>query len=141
LRVRTISTRALVCTALAASLSPLGTVPSASAAGTLPDHICHFAWWRGDREVKETIRCAAHRWEVQGGARKALHVADCESGFDPSARGHGYGGVYQHLVSAWPDRAATFGFPDASVFNGRANSIVAVRMAHRASWKPWGNCA
>ena len=78
---------------------------------------------------------------VSGGARKALHVADCESGFDPTARGNGYGGVYQHLISAWPDRAATFGFPDASVFNGRANSIVAVRMAHRSGWKPWGNCA
>lgn len=126
--------------AVAASLLPLVGVPPASA-GRLPDHVCHFAWWRGVREVKETIRCAAHRWEVHGGARKALKVADCESGFNPDARGNGYVGVYQHLKTAWPERAATFGFKGASAFNGRANSIVSIRMAHTSGWGPWKACA
>jgi len=139
--VRVISTRAVLCAAVATSVLPLGAAPDASAAGRLPDHVCHFAWWRGDREVKDTIRCAAHRWEVQGGARKALHVADCESGFNPDARGSGFVGVYQHLKTAWADRASTYGFPGASPFNGRANSIVAIRIAHRTNWKAWGNCA
>lgn len=132
--------RLAVAVSLTATLIPFGGLPQASA-GQLPDHICHFAWWRGDREVKETIRCAAHRWEVNGGARKALRVADCESGFNPDARGNGYAGVYQHVKTAWPDRAATFGFKGASVFNGRANSIVSIRMAHAGGWGPWKGCA
>jgi hypothetical protein len=137
-RGRRLLLAAAVCGVLASSLA---SSPSASAASSLPDRVCHFAWWRGDREVKETIRCAAHRWEVRGGARKALHVADCESGFDPDARGNGFAGVYQHLKTAWPDRATIFGFDGASVFNGRANTIVSIRMAHRGGWDPWSGCA
>ena len=133
------ATRLALAVAVAASLTPLAGVPQASA-GQLPSHVCHFAWWRGVREIKETIRCAAHRWEVHGGARRALKVAECESGFNPDARGNGYVGVYQHLKKAWPDRAATFGFKGASAFNGRANSIVSVRMAHTGGWSPWKSC-
>jgi hypothetical protein len=135
--------KCVLATVIGASLGagPLGFVaPVPALAGSLPDRVCSFAWWRGDREVKDVIRCAAHRWEVKGGARKALHVADCESGFDPDARGNGFAGVYQHLKTAWPDRAATFGFKGASVFNGRANSIVAVRMAHEGGWGAWSGC-
>jgi hypothetical protein len=139
------SRRLVLAAVIAGTLGavPLGfmaPVP-ALAAGSLPDRVCSFAWWRGDREVKEVIRCAAHRWEVKGGARKALDVADCESGCNPDARAEGFAGVYQHLKTAWPDRAATFGFEGASVFNGRANSIVAIRMAHKAGWAAWDGCA
>jgi hypothetical protein len=137
-RGRRLALSVAVCAALVA---PVALAPSAGATGTLPSSICHFAWWRGDREVKETIRCAAHRWEVPGGARKALHVAECESGFNPDARGNGFAGVYQHLKIAWPGRATEFGFDGASVFNGRANSIVSIRMAHRGGWDPWTGCA
>ena len=132
--------RLAVAAVVTLSLVQLAGIQEATA-GQLPDHICHFAWWRGVREVKDTIRCAAHRWEVSGGARKALRVADCESGFNPDARGNGYAGVYQHVKTAWPDRAATFGFKGASVFNGRANSIVSIRMAHTGGWGPWKGCA
>jgi hypothetical protein len=133
----------VLAAAIGASLvaGPLGFSAVPALAGSLPDGVCSFAWWRGDREVKDVIRCAAHHWEVKGGARKALHVADCESGFNPDARGNGFAGVYQHLKTAWPDRATTFGLEGASVWNGRANSIVAVRMAHKAGWGPWSGCA
>ena len=41
----------------------------------------------------------------------------------------------------WPGRAEQWGQDDRSVFNGRANIIVSVRMAHAAgSWSPWVGC-
>ncbi len=137
-RGRRLAVAVVVCGALAA---PLAIASSAEAVGTLPNSVCHFAWWRGDREIKDTIRCAAHRWHVPGGTRKALHVAACESGFNPDARGNGFAGVYQHLKTAWPSRATEFGFDGAAVWNGRANSIVSIRMAHTGGWGPWKGCA
>jgi hypothetical protein len=130
---------------LAAAVSGAGVAAAvpAGATETLKDSVCHFAWWQGPAKVKDTIRCAARRWEVKGGAKKALRVADCESSFNPRAKSEKYGGVYQHLISAWPDRAAFYGFEKTtSVFNGRANTIVAIRMAHRAeNWAAWAGCA
>jgi len=49
-------------------------------------------------------------------------------------------GVHQHALKYWADRAETYGFPDWSVYNGRANVIVSIRMAHRHGWGAW-SCA
>jgi hypothetical protein len=109
---------------------------------TISNQICNFDWSRSTRQVKLLIGCAARRWEVPGGPAKALDVARCESGYQPDAYNPGgFAGVYQHPVRYWRLRANRYGFPGRSVFNGRANIIVAIRLAHSAhSWSDW-SCA
>jgi hypothetical protein len=104
------------------------------------DWVCDYRWRQGPREVKRLIRCAARRWRVPGGPDRAIDVARCESRFDPRAHYNGNAGVFQQRVIYWPDRARTWGFPGASVYNGRANVIVSVRMAARSGWDAW-SCA
>jgi hypothetical protein len=112
-----------------------------SSSRTVSERICDFDWRTGTRQVKQLIKCAVARWNSPGGAKKALSVARCESGFDPDAyNSGGYAGVYQHATRYWPDRADHWGFPDRSAFNGRANVIVSIRMAHASGWGAWG-CA
>lgn len=102
---------------------------------------CDYHWKMGPWQVKHLIRCAARRWHVAGGPDKAVAVASCESHFQPKAYNPGgYAGVFQQSTIYWPDRSKRFGFPHRSVFNGRANIIVSVRMAHRYGWGGWG-CA
>ena len=85
---------------------------------------------------KRLIRCAANRWEVPGGADKAICIADAESGLNPdsrSARG-AYLGLFQHSAEAWPDRYAEWTRPawelDESALSGRTNAIVTMRMVN-----------
>jgi hypothetical protein len=114
---------------------------------------CDLHWWkawstRHDTEpIKDLIRCAAARWPVVGGASKALAVAGCESGFRPDAYGNGNAGVFQHRLPYWPGRYDRFTYPSwhlfSSVYNGRTNVIVSIRMVHAGGWGPWegGICA
>jgi len=114
---------------------------------------CALHWqraWREDgdlRPVRRLIRCATRIWPVPGGARRALGIARCESGFRPDAYGWGNAGVFQHRVVYWPERALRWlrpawfgGVRVPSPYNARANVIVAVRMAHSGGWGPWA-CA
>lgn len=102
--------------------------------------LCDVDWKESRREVKRLIRCAARHWGSPGGPDKALEVARCESGFNSDAYNPGgYAGVYQHAIRYWPERADRWGFPDRSVYNGRANIIVSIRMANSADgWRIWG---
>jgi hypothetical protein len=70
-------------------------------------------------------------------------VARCESNLNPHAYDSGgYAGLFQQSIRYWPGRSEQWGQVDRSVFNGRANIIVSVRMAHAAgSWSPWVGCA
>jgi hypothetical protein len=112
---------------------------SARTGDTVPKRICSYDWREGTWQVKQLIKCAARRWDSPGGPRKALSVAKCESGYDPDAyNSSGYAGVFQHAVRYWPDRSDHYGFPDRSVYNGRANIIVAIRMSRSTGWDPWG---
>jgi hypothetical protein len=103
-------------------------------------HVCNVPWQRGKHQVKRLIHCAAHRWRVPGGPRKAMSVARCESGFRPHAYSGGNGGVFQQRVVYWRGRARRYGFRGWSVYNGRANVIVSIRMAHATGWGDW-SCA
>ena len=112
-----------------------------SGVSTVPDRVCDYHWKRGPWQLKQLIRCSARRWHVAGGPDKAVAVAKCESHFNPKAYNPGgYAGVFQQAVHYWPGRSKTFGFKHWSVFNGRANIMVSVRMAHRFGWGGWG-CA
>jgi soluble lytic murein transglycosylase-like protein len=127
--------------------APLMSSSGATAAETTADRttvrrsICDIDWKRSRFQLKRLIRCAARRWDVNGGPDKAVAVARCESRFNPRAYNPGgYAGVYQQATRYWPTRATTYGFHDYSVYNGRANIMVSVRMAHRGGWGPWA-CA
>lgn len=107
----------------------------------VPRWRCSIDWRDGKAAVTKLIRCAARHWHVPGGPDTAVSVARCESGLDPEAFNRaGYAGVYQQATRYWKTRARSYGFPDWSVFNGRANVIVSIRMAHRFGWGAWG-CA
>ena len=128
------------------SAAPLTTSTGASTtegdrARQVARRVCDYDWKRSTYQLKRLIRCAARRWEVAGGPDKAVSVARCESRFDPRAyNSNGYAGVYQQATRYWRTRSSTYGFRDYSVFNGRANIVVSVRMAHRGGWGPWA-CA
>jgi hypothetical protein len=138
-------TRRLVAAALLLTLV-LAAAPSLMTADARPRttvsrRLCAFDWRRSEYQLKKMIRCAARRWPVAGGPRKALSVARCESRFNHRAYNpSGYAGVYQQATHYWPGRSDAYGFHDYSVFNGRANVMVSVRMAHRGGWSPW-SCA
>jgi hypothetical protein len=109
---------------------------------------------RGEDETvrlysKRLIRCAVERWEVPGGAEKAICIADAESHLNPKARSENgeYLGLFQHSAEAWPDRFETWTRPawelDESALSGRTNAIVAIRMVSADGWGPWqgvGDC-
>jgi hypothetical protein len=98
---------------------------------------------------KRLIRCAAERWEVPGGAEKAICIADAESHLNPRARSEDgeYLGLFQHSADAWPDRYDAWTRPawelDESALSGRTNAIVTIRMVNANGWGPWqgvGDC-
>src|SRR5919204_6112752 len=149
--IRTRGSRAVAALAIAGTigLSLAATPASAQAAGSSTrqarhrsgGRICRIDWKDGRHQVKRLIRCAARTWHVPGGPHKALTVARCESGYDPSAYNPaGYLGVFQQARVYWPGRADRYGFDGRSAFNGRANVIVSIRMAHAGGWSPW-SCA
>lgn len=141
--------RRLLTAALAATLV-LGAAPSEAHHRPGPCARDRHHWYRPWIEhhdvdpIKRIIRCAARRWTVPGGPTFALAVARCESGFRPDAYGNGNGGVYQHRLTYWPGRYDAYArdrwrlYP--SVYNGRTNVIVSIRMAHRQGWGAW-SCA
>lgn len=98
---------------------------------------------------RRLIRCATERWEVPGGADKAVCIADAESNLNPRATSAGgeYLGLFQHSAEAWPERLETWTRPawglDESALSGRTNAIVTARMVNENGWGPWegiGDC-
>lgn len=95
--------------------------------------------------VKKIIACAAKRYQVPGGAERALAIAECESSFDPRAKTGTHVGLYQHRLSLWPARwrkyAKPLGLP-RDPYNPLTNAVVTMRMATDLDigWTPW-SCA
>jgi hypothetical protein len=100
-------------------------------------------------KMKRLIECATDRWEVRGGARRAICVAVAESDLNPQATSAGgdFVGLFQHMADAWPDRFDTWTRPswnlNESALSGRSNTIVTIRMVNADGWGPWrgaGDC-
>ena len=98
---------------------------------------------------RRLIRCAAERWEVPGGPRRAVCIAEAESHLDPEATSAdgSYVGLFQHSAEAWPERYAAWTRPawelDESPLSGRTNAIVTMRMVNAQGWGAWadvGDC-
>ena len=89
------------------------------------------------------IECAATRWPVEGGAEKAICIADRESGLIPTASSATgmYVGLFQHSAADWPCRYDEWTKPwwrlKENPYNGRTNSIVTMRIAHEEGWAAW----
>jgi hypothetical protein len=134
--------RALVAALTGASLLAVAPPAAAGEAQEVPLSVCDYDWHEGPWHVRQLIRCAANRWGSPGGPAKAIEVAYCESGLRPGAYNpNGYAGLFQQATRYWPGRADAYGMPDRSVFNGRANIIVSVRMARSfGSWSAWAGC-
>lgn len=99
--------------------------------------LCPIDWRQSTWHVKKLIRCAATYYDIS--PRRAIYIAWRESRFRSTAYNEEgeAAGIYQHLLKYWPDRAETYGFPDWSAFNARANIIVTMRMVRRFGWAPW----
>lgn len=127
-------------------------LPAGPALGDHRDGPCHLHQQEGETvraHMKRIVRCAVERWEVPGGAEKAICIADAESDLNPEAVGAGgaYLGLYQHSAEAWPDRYATWTRRawdlDDDALSGRTNAIVTVRMVNENGWGGWsgvGDC-
>jgi hypothetical protein len=126
-----------------AALAMTGPATTAGAADEVPRRICDYDWHEGTWHIKQLIKCAARHWDSPGTPLKAIDVAHCESKLEPRAYNpNGYAGLFQQATRYWPDRADHWGQPDRSVFNGRANVIVSIRMAASTnSWTAWAGCA
>lgn len=95
--------------------------------------------------VKKTIWCVAKRLGIPGGPRKAVRIADRETGLgdDEVNDSSGACGIYQH------NPASVFGSRyDANMqkrwkpaprkcLHDRTNIIVSLTMVNRAGWGPW----
>jgi hypothetical protein len=134
--------RAFIAALASASLLAPATTAAAREAQIVPVRVCNYDWRTGTWHIKQLIRCAASRWDSPGTPGQAISVARCESNLNPHAyNSGGYAGLFQQSTQYWPGRAEQWGQDERSVFNGRANIIVSVRMAHAAgSWSPWVGC-
>ncbi|MGZ5291184.1 MAG: hypothetical protein ACXWEH_02525 [Actinomycetota bacterium] len=131
-----------VAAAIVSALLVPGLVGTASAQEQVPRRVCDYDWREGTWHIKQLIQCSAYRWDSPGTPRRAIAFAECESGLRPDAYNeNGYAGLFQQATRYWPDRAHRWGQPERSVFNGRANVIVSVRMAAAlGSWSAWAGC-
>ena len=128
------------------------------------EHQCRFRNLEGGpsfstREIRLELACAADTWTPspcsEGGCSatveaKVYDVFGCESGFNeyadnPISSASGVGQVLDSTWDGWTDRFRRFmrrwGL-HGSVWNGRGNAILSVRVA-AGGWGPWeyGHCA
>ena len=138
-------TRGVIVAALI--LASLGSLaPALPASASDRPGPCDLHLEDGERvghQMKELIRCATAKWEVPGGAVKAICIADRESGLNPKAvSGNGtYVGLYQHTKEYWPARFEEYAKPAWALSDnplaGRTAVLVSVRMANEGGWGPW----
>ena len=92
--------------------------------------------WTAEKEPRKMVRPLARRYGVS--VATAVHVAACESGFNPKAYSYPYAGIFQQDVRYWPARARHYGHRGDSPFDAYANVDVSLRMARTAGWGHWG---
>jgi hypothetical protein len=96
--------------------------------------------------MRALIRCTFDWVGLPNDVDTAQYVADRESGYYPWAYNpSGCAGLYQHMTAYWPSRVQTYlkswwfpkTWPDVSVYNPRANALVAASMVRAGGWQPW----
>jgi hypothetical protein len=93
---------------------------------------------------EKTVRCAAVKFEPEGGQEKAVSVWQCESNFGTeSPHTDAYHGPFQYLYSTYEGQRESM--PDvvewyelsAAVHDMRSNILTAVAWAARHGWGAW----
>jgi hypothetical protein len=132
---------AIITTALLLPVTALE-ADASGAPQSVPLRVCDYDWREGIWHIKQLIKCAARRWNSPGSPELAVAVARCESNLRRNSfNSGGYAGLFKQSTLYWPGRADRWGQPDRSVYNGRANIIVSIRMAAAAgSWSAWAGC-
>ncbi len=101
--------------------------------------------YRGIRDVEEWRDLVDVYFGDIGETDNALGVMECESRGNPFAVGPGSNpplGLFQHLESYWPGRAANAGWPGATAFHPEANIAATYWLYdYYDNWSPWGGCA
>lgn len=84
-------------------------------------------------QVKQYIIDAANKYGLN--PSYMLSIARCESNFSPTIVNYNYSdngghpaGLYQHISTYWPARAAKYGYAGASIFNAKAQANVTAQM-------------
>lgn len=91
-------------------------------------------------------RALVSRYFAADDVDRALDIIRCESNGDPRAANpvSTARGLFQHLASAWPERAAMAGRPGADIFDPEANIAVAAWLVYEGGgWSHWnasGHC-
>ncbi len=69
----------------------------------------------------------------------AMRVMACESLGIPDAKNprSGAGGLFQHLPKYWASRAASAGYPGASIYDAEANIAAAAWLSSNHGWGHW----
>lgn len=94
----------------------------------------------------EDWRPLVERYFVEDDVDRALQIIFCESGGDPAASNptSSAQGLFQHLGSAWPKRAADAGWSGHDVLDPVANIAVAAWLVYDGGgWSHWaasGHC-
>jgi hypothetical protein len=151
-----LSVAAIAGLAVALSLASASTASArpSEPGTTTPAGPCRVSRTSGEavqRYARQLIACAATRWVVPGGTKRAICIARRESGLVPTATSPGghYLGLFQHSAKMWHARYERWAVPawrlGTSALNGRTNAIVTLRMVHAArgwiaaGW-PVGSC-
>ena len=90
-------------------------------------------------DEQKVIRQIGRAWE--GNDRKAVRVADCESGLNPKATSPGgtYLGLWQFSRATWRDYGGPGDDPrDVSAYR---QTLVAWKLFQDRRWDPWPSCA
>ncbi|GIU92469.1 MAG: hypothetical protein KatS3mg011_1375 [Acidimicrobiia bacterium] len=87
------------------------------------------------------VRALIERFFRPEDVNRAVRIAWCESSFNPRAVNPttGAAGLFQHLPSYWPERAAEAGFGGSDIFDPEANVAVAAWLVYEypGGWSHW----
>lgn len=102
-------------------------------------------WRKGTYQTARMIRCYARVMNAPGTPSFVLCIAQHESGLRAKATSPSgtYRGLFQHSWRYWPQRYDWWGRNShlyRSVYNGRTNTVVSIRMAKaQGGWySDWG---
>lgn len=89
-----------------------------------------FIWPTGVTTLEQKIQVACNQFGCN--ANRLIKLARCESTNNPLAINYKEpgqpSGLFQHKIIYWPERAAKYGVPGASVFNADAQIYVTAQM-------------
>ena len=102
-----------------------------------PHRRCDFPWRQSVKAKTATVNCWSRERNID--PERVLRIGRCESGPDLRDRylADGHGGVFQHVVSLWDERARTYGAAGESINSTWAAAKVSTAMMQAGGWGHW----